>query len=93
MRGQRDLFEPGAMDDLFDDAEAGPAHGGNADRVRARLYKVVAEARAAERLPWDRAAVRCWRTACPQMTLWLPDDEAAQLRFTFETEPACRGDA
>jgi hypothetical protein len=24
----------------------------------------------------------------PQMTLWLPDDEAEQLRFEFESEMA-----
>lgn len=27
-----------------------------------------------------------YRTIFPQMTLWLPEDERAQLRFEFETE-------
>jgi hypothetical protein len=27
-----------------------------------------------------------WRTVFPQMTNWLPDAEAAQLRLEFETE-------
>lgn len=27
-----------------------------------------------------------WQTVFPQMTNWLPDNEAAQLRLEFETE-------
>ena len=58
-------------------------------RVRARLEKIVAEARAAGTMPWDRATLRLYRTIVPQMSLWLPDDEAAQWRFAFEAE-VCR---
>jgi hypothetical protein len=32
--------------------------------------------------------VSLYRTIFPQMTLWLPEDEAAQLRFEFEAEMA-----
>jgi hypothetical protein len=42
----------------------------------------MAEARAAKSLPWERAALL--RAIVPQMTLWLPEDEGAQLRLEFE---------
>jgi hypothetical protein len=48
----------------------------------------ISEARAAETLPWDRESARLYRTIFPQMTLSLPDEEAAQLRFEFDTEMA-----
>jgi hypothetical protein len=53
--------------------------------VRARLYKILAEARAAQKSPWESARFSLYRTIFPQMTLFLPEDEASQLRFTFET--------
>jgi len=56
--------------------------------VRARLHKILAEARAAEKLPWGPARVSLYRTIFPQMTNWLPEDEGAQLRFEFEAEMA-----
>jgi len=56
------------------------------DSVRARLHKILAEARAAQKLPWDPARVSLYRTIFPQMTNWLPEDEGAQLRFEFEAE-------
>jgi uncharacterized protein (DUF2267 family) len=54
--------------------------------VRKRLHKILAEVRAAESLPWDASDVRYYRTVFPQMANWLSADEAAQLRFEFETE-------
>ncbi len=58
------------------------------DKVRSRLHKILAEARAAETFPWQPTRVSLYRTIFPQMTLWLPEDEGAQLRFEFETEVA-----
>ncbi len=58
------------------------------DKVRAQLRRILAEARAAETAPWGRGRTSLYRTIVPQMTLWLPDDEAAQWRFEFETEMA-----
>ena len=54
--------------------------------MRARFEAIVAEARAADVLPWDRNDLRRYRTIVPQIALRLPDQEAAQWRFTFETE-------
>jgi len=82
--------QPGLFGDdqpeLFDENAAPTTYVGDPDRVRARLHKILAEARAAETLPWDAARVSLYRTIFPQMTLWLPEDEAAQLRFAFEEE-------
>jgi hypothetical protein len=83
--GQGDLLRTEEQPDLFGDSVP-PAYRPDADKVRARLYKILAEARAAQRLPWEATRVSLYRTIFPQMTLWLPDDEGAQLRFEFETE-------
>ena len=83
--GQGDLFRAEEQFDLFGDA-APPAYRPDPDKVRARLYKILGEARAARRLPWEAGRASLYRTIFPQLTLWLPDDEGAQLRFAFETE-------
>ena len=82
---QSDLYESDPQPDLFG-AEATPAYCPDPDKVRARLHRILAEAKAAQTLPWDPARVSLYRTIFPQMTLWLPDEEATQLRFEFETE-------
>ncbi len=84
---QPDLFVTESQSDLFG-AEAPPAYHPNPDKVRARLHKILAEARAAQTSPWEPARVSLYRTIFPQMTLFLPEDEAAQLRFEFATEMA-----
>ena len=73
--------------DLFG-AEPVPAYRPDPEKVRARLHKILAEARAANKLPWEPTTVSLYRTIFPQMTNWLPEDEGAQLRFEFETEIA-----
>lgn len=80
-----DLFESDPQSDLFGH-EPTPVYRPDPVKVRSRLHKILAEARAAERLPWEPARVSLYRTIFPQMTLWLPEEEAAQLRFEFETE-------
>ena len=54
--------------------------------MRAELLAVLAKVRAAQTFPWDARGALYWRTVFPQMTNWLPDEEAAQLRFEFEAE-------
>jgi len=58
------------------------------DSVRAELNDILARARAAPGQPWDPREVSFYRTVFPQMANWLPEDEAAQLRFAFEAEIA-----
>ncbi|HEY4775526.1 MAG TPA: hypothetical protein VIH40_11970, partial [Xanthobacteraceae bacterium] len=65
-----------------------PVYRADPDEVRAELYKILAEARAAKKLPWEPAKVSLYRTIFPQMTNWLPEEEAAQLRFEFDAEMA-----
>ena len=85
---QQDLFEAEAQSELFQPEAAPPVYRPDLDQVRARLHKILAEARAAEKLPWDRDKLLVYRTIFPQMTGWLPEEEAAQLRFEFDTELA-----
>ncbi len=72
----------------FSGPAAAPAYRPDPGKVRSRLHKILAEARAAQTLPWEPATVSLYRTIFPQMSLWLPDEEAAQLRFEFEAEMA-----
>ena len=58
------------------------------DKVRGRLHKILGEARAAQKFPWEPTRVSLYRTIFPQMTLWLPEDEGAQLRLAFDAELA-----
>jgi hypothetical protein len=83
---QQDLFEAATQTELFEPDAALPAYRPNLDNVRERLHKILAEARAAEKLPWDQDQLLVYRTIFPQMAGWLPEDEAAQLRFEFDTE-------
>jgi hypothetical protein len=65
-----------------------PVYRADPDKVREDLYKIFAEARAAQKMPWEPTRVSVYRTIFPQMTNWLPEEEGAQLRFEFETELA-----
>lgn len=85
---QADLFSSEAQPDLFGQQAAVPAYRPDPDRVRRRLHHILAEARAADRLPWSPARLSLYCTIVPQLTPWLPDDEAAQLRFAFDEELA-----
>jgi hypothetical protein len=81
-----DLFDSENQPDLFGEDAPAPVYRADPDKVRARLHKILAEARAAEALPWEPARVSLYRTIFPQMTQWLPDEEAARLRSEFEAE-------
>ena len=83
---QPDLFQTDQQSDLFGEDSPTPEYRPDPDSVRAELYKILAEARAAQKLSWEPKTVRLYRTIFPQMTNWLPDEEGAQLRFEFETE-------
>ncbi|HEV8392098.1 MAG TPA: hypothetical protein VGQ35_19750 [Dongiaceae bacterium] len=83
-RNQENLFAPEPQADLFG-AESAPAYRPDPDKVRARLNRILAETRA-RTVPWDIGRASLYRTIFPQLTLWLPEDEAAQLRLEFETE-------
>ena len=83
---QQDLFETAGQAELFEPGAAPPAYRPDRDKVRARLHRILAEARAAEQLPWDQDKVLVYRTIFPQMAGWLPEDEAVQLSLQFDAE-------
>lgn len=85
---QQDLFQSESQPELFEADAAPPAYRPDPEKVRERLHKILAEARAAKKLPWDPDKVSVYRTIFPHMAGWLPDEEAAQLRFEFDTEMA-----
>ena len=81
---QLDLFGENQPD--LPGVERTAVYRADPDEVRAELLRVLAQARAAQSFPWDARRTLYWRTVFPQMTNWLPDAEAEQLRFEFETE-------
>ena len=85
--GEPDFFDNDTQRDLFGSAPA-PAYRPDPDKVRSRLHKILAEARAAETLPWEPTTVSLYRTIFPQMAGFLPADEGAQLCFQFDEELA-----
>lgn len=80
---QHSLF--GDSDDRIPNPEP-PAHLPDPDDIRRRLHALLAQARAAETMPWDERKARMWQVVFPQMANWLPDDERDQLRFEFAQE-------
>ena len=82
---QRDLFGHDEHDELSE-ARPTPVYRADPDEVREELNRILAEARSAQTMPWDKTRLSLYRTIFPQMTNWLPEEEGAQLRFDFEAE-------
>lgn len=56
--------------------------------VRPRLYKLLAEARAAARMPWTPQVAEVNALLFHNMANWLPDAERDALRTAFRDELA-----
>ena len=56
------------------------------EAIRRRLLGVLCLLRESETFPWSPAQFRSWRIVFPQMTNWLPDDEAHELKESFFRE-------
>jgi hypothetical protein len=82
---QPDLFLAEPQAELFDERPE-TKYSADPDKVRAKLHKLLAEARAAKSMPWDERTLKLHQTVFPQMANWLPEGEAAQLRFEFAAE-------
>jgi len=54
--------------------------------IRRQLHALLTQARQASAIPWSERDLRMWEVVFPQMTSWLPDEEAEQLRFEFAQE-------
>ena len=80
---QPDLF--GKQADLF-----GPppkqSYEPSLEKVRAEVHKVLEKSRIAKEMPWTAKEVAFWKTVFPQMTNWLPAEEAEQARAAFWEE-------
>jgi hypothetical protein len=84
---QGDLFGNEDADPSDDDFET-PVYHADPDKVREELNRILAEARAAQTIPWQARQAALYRLIFPQMSNCLPEEEGAQLRFEFETELA-----
>ncbi len=71
--------------DFFAEPQA-PAWRPDPEKVRDRLRRILGEAREAETVPWAPTQVNLYRKIVPDMSNWLPEDEAAQWRALFEAE-------
>lgn len=81
---QPDLFDTFRQDDLFDQRRLPETP--SPDYVRERMHKILDEARAASTLPWDTNTARVYENIFPQMSKWLPSDEAEELKAEFDEE-------
>ncbi|MDG4609967.1 MAG: hypothetical protein P9C48_12640 [Defluviicoccus sp.] len=80
MDDQGSLFGEGRM--------APPARQSTPDpeAIRARLRRLLDMLRASERMPLSDRDVRMWQTVVPNMTRWLPDEDARAIRAEFAAE-------
>jgi hypothetical protein len=86
---QDDFFSGGGdpQMDLFSAEPLQPkAWQPDPDKVRRRLERILAEARAAETMPWDWSQRSLFKKIFPDMASLLPADEAKQYVFQFEQE-------
>ena len=92
MADDTDLFGHGpAQGSLFGEGESRlqalvRSYLPDPEQVRQRMLAVLQKARSAERMPWSEKDARMWQTIFPNMANWLPEEEAAQLRFEFACE-------
>lgn len=54
--------------------------------IRKRLNGLLDTLRAAGVMPLSDRDARTWRTVVPNMTKWLPEDEANAIREAFDQE-------
>ncbi len=84
---QKDFFSAGPQGDLF-----GPpprmSYAPKPEKVRQKLLAMLAEIRGAAECPWSEQELGLNKVIFPQMTNWLPEDEAVQLRLEFRAEVA-----
>ena len=76
---QPDLF---AQEPVQAPRSYAPSH----EQVRTHLEHILMQARSALTLPWDARKTGFYKQVVPQMTLWLPPDEAARWRLDFDRE-------
>jgi hypothetical protein len=81
---QVDLFKDHQQPELF--LPQRPVSKVTPQSVRLKLVGALEQLRASDEMPWDTTNLRYWQTVFPQMSRWLPDDDAAQLCLEFSEE-------
>lgn len=66
--------------------EPPPPGGHTRETIRAKMHKLIAEARAAGATPWPLRQTRSHMVMFPYMAEWLPDEEGGQLLMEFMAE-------
>ncbi len=72
-----------ARSPIFSDRRRQQSYAPSLATVRAEVNKVLEKARIAKDMPWTAKEVAFWKTVFPQMTNWLPAEEARRLRSAF----------
>lgn len=78
-----------AQGSLFGDGRMGPPGRTAAPdprAIRVKLGRLLETLRASETMPLSDRDLRMWQTVVPNMTRWLPDDEADAIRSEFAHE-------
>lgn len=69
------------------DKPASGAYEPNLEEIREDLREILDSARqVTAEAPWDERTYRYNKVVFPQMSRWLPEEEAAQLCFEFSRE-------
>lgn len=68
------------------DSDEGKIPTPKPEDVRRRLNGIIRKLRESDELPWSLHEFRTWRIIFPQMTNWLPDEEAEELKEAFFVE-------
>ena len=88
---RHDTLKEHGQGDLFGAAPA-EAYRPDPERVRSRIDGILAELRGEiSARHWEYGRASFFRMAFPNLTCWLPDDEAARLESEFEAEMARLG--
>lgn len=84
---QPNLFDSSPEDDdLFGEERPPLQYRADPEKVRAELLAILARAKGAATMLWSHEDLRYHQTVFPQMSRWLPEDEAAQMCFEFNEE-------
>lgn len=89
---QGEMFDPSTgqgkpiYSETYGLIEPPPPGGHTPDTIRARMLRLIAEARAAEKLPWTPRMAQSHTVMFPYMAEWLPKEEGEQLLLEFMIE-------
>jgi hypothetical protein len=87
---QPDLFDTYRQNEMFEHSTR-PSHRPtvpSAEFVRAKMLDLIDQLKQAESLPWNERNTTINEIIFPQMSKWLPEDEAAEFVGQFSRELA-----